>query len=152
MQRVDSLNFGKIEQIFSKYGYPGKTLVGSPSNEVAWNIIQHSPQINKYISLIEKAANKKELPYPLYCKMLDRLLMEDGKEQIYGTQVHGLNKINKETGKNEWHMFIWPIHNAFNINITRKKAGFDQSIEEYAKTFGISYQLVTLDSVKKLKD
>lgn len=151
MQRVDSSNFERIRLILSKYGYPGKTLVGSSSNEVAWNVIQHSPHINKYISLIEKAAKKEELPYPLYCKMLDRLFMEEGKEQVYGTQIQGLNKTNNETGKKEWYMFVWPIRNATDINLRRKKAGFDQSIEAYAKTFGISYQLITLDDVKKMK-
>lgn len=151
MQRVDSLNLEYVKQIYQQYGYPGKSLVGTPTNEVAWNVIQHSPHIDQYIGVIEKAAKKKEVPNTLYCKMLDRLLMEKNEEQIYGTQIKGLSITNKETGKKEWHMFVWPIRNQGKVNSKRKKAGFDKSIEEYARTFGISYLPMTLEDVRILQ-
>ncbi|MCZ6333785.1 hypothetical protein O5173_25875, partial [Escherichia coli] len=44
----DSLNMKTIEHIISKYGYPGKTLVGEPTNQAAWYVIQHSTKIGKY--------------------------------------------------------------------------------------------------------
>jgi hypothetical protein len=151
MQRVDSLNLESIKHIFKQYGYPGKSLVGSPTNEVGWNVIQHSSHIEQYIDIIKKAANENEIPYPLYCKMLDRLLMEKGEEQIYGTQIAGLTVVDKMTGDNKWKMFVWPVRNASEINKTRKKIGLKQSIEDYAKTFGVIYQPMTLSDVQNLK-
>jgi len=94
----DSLNLIRVEQIIKEYGYPGISLVGPETNEAAYYVIQHSTKIDKYLSLIKKAADKKELRFTLYAQMLDRSLMYKGKEQIYGTQGKGLQVLNKETG------------------------------------------------------
>ncbi|HEY4197725.1 MAG TPA: hypothetical protein VGM63_19430 [Mucilaginibacter sp.] len=85
--RLDSLNVVYIESVFKKYGYPGKSIVDTPANEAAWYIIQHSRKIHQYIDLMEKAADAHELPFHLYAMMLNRDLMDQGKEQVYGTQV-----------------------------------------------------------------
>ncbi|WP_342644809.1 DUF6624 domain-containing protein [Mucilaginibacter sp. CSA2-8R] len=151
MPRVDSLNMLKIRSVIKIYGYPGKSLVGELTNEVAWNVIQHSPHIKEYIRMVEKAAKHKEIPFTLYAKMQDRLLVEEGKEQIYGTQIQGLSITNKNTGKQEMHMFVWPIYDASKVNALRKKAGFDQSIEAYAKTFGVTYLRMSLAEVEALR-
>ena len=128
----DSTNFKKIEAIISKFGYPGKTLVGVPTNESAWYVIQHSNKISKYLPLIKATAEKKEIPFLNYAMMLDRYLMESKKEQIYGTQGYGTFHLDKN-GKEEWIDFIWPIKNLEKVNVLRKKAGFTQTIEQYAK-------------------
>ncbi len=52
---TDSLNLVKVEKIISKYGYPGKSLVGQPTNTAAFLVIQHSPKIKQYYPLVEKA-------------------------------------------------------------------------------------------------
>lgn len=48
---IDSSNVVFIKEIFQSYGYPGKSLVGSPTNETAWYVIQHSSKIPKYLNL-----------------------------------------------------------------------------------------------------
>ena len=60
----DAKNLIQIEKIIAKYGYPGKSLVGEPANKAAWYVIQHSEGeiIGKYLPLIEKAAQKGEIP------------------------------------------------------------------------------------------
>ncbi len=40
--KIGAANIIFIEQVIKKNGYPGKTLVGTPTNEVAWHVIQHS--------------------------------------------------------------------------------------------------------------
>ncbi|UEG52926.1 hypothetical protein LLH06_18430 [Mucilaginibacter daejeonensis] len=151
MQRVDSLNMLEVEGIIKKYGYPGASLVGTPTNEVAWNVIQHSPHIKDHIELIRKAAAKKEIPFTLYAKMQDRLLMDEGKEQVYGTQIYGMMVPNKSTGKKDYVMFVWPVKDPANIDRIRLKAGFDQPIAAYARTFGVTYKRYTLAEVESLK-
>jgi hypothetical protein len=140
---LDSTNVVFIEGVFKKYGYPGKTLVGSPANESAWDVIQHSTKIHQYIGLMKQAAEGNELPFHLYAMMLDRDLMNQGKEQVYGSQATCRNLKN---GKNE--CFIWPIKDAAKVNERRKKAGFDQTVEQNAKRLDIEYRVVKMEEVK----
>lgn len=141
--RLDSLNVLFIEKIFSKYGYPGKTLVDTPANESAWYIIQHSKKIHQYLPMMKKAADEGELPFRLYAMMLDRDLMYSKQEQVYGTQVkcYGL-----KNAKNE--CFVWPIKDPATVNERRKKAGFDQTVEQNAQRLGVNYRVITMDEVE----
>ena len=148
----DSLNLIRVEQIIKEYGYPGISLVGPETNEAAYYVIQHSTKIDKYLSLIKKAADKKELRFTLYAQMLDRSLMYKGKEQIYGTQGKGLQVLNKETGAKEFKTVIWPIKDVMEVNKRRKKAGFKSTVEQYAKqSLGINYKILTLEDIKKMQ-
>ncbi|MDB5288448.1 MAG: hypothetical protein JWR05_3397 [Mucilaginibacter sp.] len=146
---ADSSNTKRVEEIIRQYGYPGKSVVGEPTNEAVFYIIQHSTKIDKYLPLVEQAANKKELPFRLYAMMKDRSLMHNKKEQIWDSQAWGMNVINKQTGKNELTFFIWPIMNAKNVNKRRKEAGFDQTVEENAKRLGLTYKVYTMEQVDK---
>lgn len=150
--RTDSLNFTKIEKIIKKYGYPGKTLVGEPTNETAFYIIQHNPnKIPQYYPLIENAAKNGELPFRLSAMMLDRKLANEGKEQIYGTQIYGKRIINKQTGKEEFFYYVVPIKDAKNVNKRRKEAGFELTVEENAKRLGVEkYIEYTYEELNKI--
>lgn len=140
--KVDSSNVVFVEKVFDKYGYPGKTLVDTPANESAWYVIQHSKKIGKYLPMMKKAAEKGELPFHLYAMMLDRDLMYNGKEQIYGSQ----SKAEKmKDGKFAW--FVWPIQDATHVNERRKKAGFDSTVEDNAKRLGVTYRVVAMNEV-----
>lgn len=147
----DSLNLARVEKIIKQYGYPGKSLVGEGTNIAAYYVIQHSESIDKYLSLIKKAADKKAIKFPYYAMMLDRSLMYKGEEQIYGTQAKGFQKLNSETGKKEFVTIIWPIKDVMNVNKKRLKAGFENTVEEYAKNdLGINYTVISLIDAKKM--
>lgn len=149
---IDSLNTVRIEQIIKIYGYPGISLVGKPTNETAFYIIQHSKMIDKYLPIIKEAAEKNELSFVLYAMMLDRSLMFHDKEQVYGTQGSGMSVNNKKTGNWENLSFIWPIKDPATVNQRRKAAGFDQTVEESAKSMGIDYKVYTLDEIIRLRE
>jgi hypothetical protein len=140
---IDSSNLVFVENIFQKYGYPGKSLVGAGTCEAAWNVIQHSNKIDKYINLIKNAANKKELPFRLYAMMYDRYLVNNKKEQIYGSQVVMLHLKNGEIG---W--YVWPIKKPAKVNKLRRQAGFDKSVEENAKSLDVDYRIIKMSDVK----
>lgn len=141
--RADSANVVFVERLFKTYGYPGKTLVGEPANEAAWYVIQHSPKIDQYLPMMKKAAESKELPFRLYAMMLDRQLMNQHKEQVYGTQATSAAfKNGKKIG---W--YIWPIKDAAGVNERRKQAGFDQTVEENAKRLGVDYKVIRIEEV-----
>src|SRR5690606_7402927 len=121
---IDSANILYVEQILKTRGYPGKSIVGEPTNTAAWNVLQHSEKIGEYLPMVKKAGEEGELPMNLVAMMEDRYLMHENKPQIYGTQGRV---------ENNGERFIWPIENPENVNERRKKAGFDETIEEYAK-------------------
>ncbi len=140
---IDSTNIEYVEKLFISNGYPGKSVVGEPTNTAAWYVLQHNPdKIPKYLPLIKKAALDGEIPFRLFAMMEDRYLMFEGKPQIYGTQ--GM------TYDDERGSFIWPIENPETVNERRVKAGYTETIEEYAKElFGkdFEYKILTMDDV-----
>lgn len=141
--KIDSSNLVFIENVFKKYGYPGKSLVGTPTNEAAWYVIQHSGKIDEYISMIREAGEKKELEMTKVATMEDRYLMQHKQEQIYGTQLMYNKVIN---GVPQW--FVWPIKDPAGVNDRRKKAGFDTTVEENTKRFGANYKVLQLSDIK----
>lgn len=149
---IDSMNTTRVEEIIIKHGYPGISLVGNPTNEVAFYILQHSKVIDKYLPIIKEAAEKNELRFQLYAMMLDRSLMFREKEQIYGTQGSGMSVKNPTTGKWENLSFIWPINDPLNVNQRRKAAGFTDTVEESAKSMRIDYKIYTLEEILKWRE
>lgn len=150
MLRTDSSNIKRIGTVIQQYGYPGKSLVGPPSNEAAFYVIQHSNRISQYLPLIKQAADRGELPFRLYAMMLDRELMQHNKEQVYGTQGFNFGGTNSKTGKSEQHSIIWPIQDPAHVNERRKKAGFTQTVEQNALRMGIPYQVLTMEQVRAM--
>jgi hypothetical protein len=151
MTATDSVNIKRIVQIIKQYGYPGKTLVGTPTNEVALLVIQHSSRIPQYLPLIKRMADQGEVSFATYARMLDRHLMQQGKMQIYGTQGRSYNVPNAATGKMEQVAFIWPIEDATHVNERRKKAGFDSTVEANAQRLGIEYKPMTMAEVQRIE-
>jgi hypothetical protein len=145
---ADSSSTKRVEAIIKEHGYPGKTLVGEPTNEAVFYVLQHSTKIDQYLELVKNAADKKELPFRLYAMMKDRSLMYNNKEQIWGTQAKGMSVTNPETKKSEWKFFIWPIADPQGVNKRRKEAGFEQTAEANAKRLGLTYKVYTLNDVK----
>lgn len=141
MLAADSSDIHRVRAIVQRYGYPGKTLVGTPTNEAVFYIVQHSTRIPQYLPLIKRAAAAGELPFHLYAMMLDRQLMYQGQPQVYGTQ--GSSYKGQPA-------FIWPINDPAHVNERRKKAGFDQTVEENAKRLHIDYRPLTIEQVKKM--
>ncbi|WGK63706.1 BT_3928 family protein [Croceiramulus getboli] len=143
---LDSTNMQFVDRVMKNRGYPGKDLVGTPTNTVAWYVIQHNPEyIPKYLDTIRQAAQQDQLPMRLVAMMEDRYLMGEGKAQRFGTQGSVLPDGTE---------FIWPIQDPEQVNERRKEVGFDQTIEAYAKSlFGedFEYEVLTLEEAEALR-
>lgn len=145
MREIDSINLLEVENIIKEYGYPGKSLVGEPANKTVFYVIQHSDEIDKYLPIIRKAEKSGDIASHSLALMEDRSLMNQGREQIYGTQIKG--QANKY---GEWIYFLWPIKNVDSINIWRRQVGIEQSLEEYLKEMDVEYKLYEVDELKDL--
>ena len=149
-RKNDSLNLIKIEKIINRYGYPGKSLVGEPENEAAWFVIQHSGKIADYFPIIEKAGQKGELDLVKVAMMKDRLLMNLGEEQLYGSQGKRIFFVWPPRKQTDSKVIIWPIKNPATVNTLRQQIGFKNTVEEYAQSLDIDYKPYTLSEVNQM--
>ena len=139
---IDSSNLVFVENVIMRFGYPGRTLVGEEACDAAWHVIQHSSKIDKYLDIIEKAAVEKELPFRLYAMMYNRYLVNNKKEQVYGTQV---TRLHLKNGEIDW--FVYPVKNPKKVNKLRREAGFDLSVEDNAKRLDVKYRVVKISEI-----
>ena len=150
----DSSNIRRIKEIFKQYGYPGKTMVGSPADEVAFNVLRrylntHEKEFPDYLPMLKTAADTKELPFKLYAEAADKNLMMQGKEQVYGTQITAIS-ITASSGIRALKWMVWPIKDAATVNERRKAIGINKTVEQIAKEQNFIYQVYTLKDIKKM--
>ncbi len=131
---IDRNNINYIDSIIKIHGYPGLSLVGESACQTAWNVIQHSYELDKYYNLLRNASRRGEIPDSLFAKTQDRVLVNHGKKQLFGTQADCT-----PNGSGSFNCCILPIRNSKKVNERRKKVGFLTTIEAYAKNNG--YQL-----------
>ncbi len=133
---IDSCNLAQVEAIVQKYGWLGKSAIGK-YNQVLFLVIQHADLAKqvKYFPLLKASVEKGESSKADAAMLQDRILMRQGKKQIYGSQV-----VRDKSGE----QVFYPIEDEVNVNIRRANVGL-QPLEEYAKYFGIDYILPVKD-------
>ncbi|WP_162056263.1 DUF6624 domain-containing protein [Pontibacter pamirensis] len=134
MMKIDSVNQTRVIPIIEQYGWLPKSKVGDKAAKAIFLVVQHSSleTIEKYLPQMEALAKQGEASATDAAKMRDRLLMFQGKKQIYGTQAAGW--VRPEGGQ-----VIWPIEDVENVNKRRKEIGFTTTVEENAKQLGAKY-------------
>lgn len=94
---VDKKNLILVESIVENCTLATIESLGEPIVYRFFIIIQHAPKEyrEKYIPFFKKMAKKGLLKQRTLALMIDRMLIDNGEKQLYGTQY----KINKRTGK-----------------------------------------------------
>jgi hypothetical protein len=109
---IDEANQRELDRLIGKCGWPGK-LDNNRAAFSAFIIIQHAPldyQL-KHFDLVKAANERGEIPSNKFAWLVDRLLVKQGKPQLYGTEFeYGSNKVA-------------PIADPDNLNARRKKMG-----------------------------
>lgn len=138
MGEIDSINQIYTFEFLDKYGYPTYSNDGKKLCEGVFYILQHSDQqsMKKYIGELKDAAFNGEASLTHYALMQDRILMNDGEKQIYGSQC---SPRKDENGHNTDKNFVWPIRNNEVVDSLRKAMGFKTTIAEYAKRMNADY-------------
>jgi hypothetical protein len=131
---IDSTNQIRVKAIIQTYGWPGIPFVGKKANQAVFLVIQHSPLVMmmEFIEPFRKSVAAGESGAADLALMEDRIRMRMGKPQIYGSQV----RTNKISGLDEFYQIEDEIH----VNERRNKIGLEP-LEEYARRFGMTYQL-----------
>lgn len=148
MEKTDSMNLLKVENMIKECGFPEISKVGLIASNGAWAVIHHSDKLPEYIDVLKIAAENKELSYSSYASSLDRVLMHENKPQIYGTQANEVDIKDPKTGLVEKKVIIWPVENQEKLNELRKSIGLlPKNIRRYATSLGIKYKVYTMDDI-----
>lgn len=134
MMHIDSVNQARIKPILHRYGWLPKNKVGEKASDAIFFAIQHSgfELMRQYFPSLKDLASRGEANPTHAAMMEDRLLVNEGKKQIYGTQATSDSSTNGKT-------YIWPIENPDMVNQLRKETGFDLTVEENAKRLDAIY-------------
>jgi hypothetical protein len=89
MQTIDSENTRRMTEIIKQYGWPGPELVGEDATDAAFLLVQHADHEfqKQVLPLVKLAYESHKLSGQNYALLLDRVLVSDGKPQVYGTQA-----------------------------------------------------------------
>lgn len=120
-------------KILEKYGWLGSNQVGRLANGALFSIIQHSSieTKEKYAPLMKESVLRKESQPMHYARLIDRMLVNDNKPQIYGSQT-----TNDENG----NAIFFEIEKPEYVNKRRKEINLD-GIESFAKERGIEWNI-----------
>ncbi|WP_157444110.1 MULTISPECIES: DUF6624 domain-containing protein [unclassified Chryseobacterium] len=125
--KEDHRNQELVISIIEKCGMPTLKEVNQRQMDAIWLGLQHSTEEKirkKYFPQIEKAVKNGDLSKGQYALMKDRILMDEGKPQIYGSQI--------KNGK------LYKVENPATVNKRRKEMGLEP-IEDYLKYFNIQF-------------
>ena len=125
MRRIDTENTERLGQIVERHGWPMSTLVGKDGAKAAWILVQHadlSPKFQrKCLDLMAKAP-RDEIDQRDFAYLTDRVLLAEGKKQVYGTQF------TMKNGKCDPR----PLEDEANVDQRRKEVGLPP-LAEYLK-------------------
>lgn len=134
-ERNHPVNEKKIKEILDNYGWPDIDIIGEQGNITICAVIQHSDNDIriKYLPLMRKAVDEKQLNPRFLVRAEDRIATERGDLQIYGGQM----KYYPDTKT----FNVWPIYDPVNIDKRRAKIGLGPLAEHLKNRFNFEWNL-----------
>ncbi len=111
----DSVSLIYVVGILEEYGWLGKSEIGEVAGNALFIVIQHASNDmrKRFFPLLKKSVEEGESHPQNMAAMKDRILLHDGKKQLYGTQYRIDNGVKK----------LQPIEDPTNLNKRRKEIG-----------------------------
>jgi hypothetical protein len=89
--QTDSLNYFLLQKIFDQYGFPNYDVVGENGSNSFWLLVQHQdrhPSFQDSVLIKMKIeVDAKKASSGNYAYLVDRVKVNKGQEQVYGTQM-----------------------------------------------------------------
>lgn len=131
MAANDSINFMKVQTILNSQGWPTQDVAGPESGTTIFLVIQHSDLSTqeKFLPHVKDAVKTKKIP-PSYLALLeDRMAVDRGKKQKYGSQV------GKDKNGN---YYLEPLEDPQGVDLRRAEIGLGP-LADYLKQWNIEW-------------
>lgn len=130
-EKLDQKNTARMKEVVDQIGWPTISKVGKEAAEGAWLLVQHADydvEFQKRCLQLMKEAPEDEVSKIDTAYLEDRVRVNEGRPQLYGTQFYG-------EGENYGPR---PIENPEKVDERRKELGLE-SLEEYKKSLVKKY-------------
>lgn len=137
MSFTDSLNILVVKDIISKYGWISSKIVGEKANSALFLAIQHSSDADReyFLPLMRLAVKNNAASTKDLALLEDRVAINDGRKQIYGTQIGFDDKTNK--------YYVLPIDNPKKVDERRANVGLP-SMASYLSQWNLKWDTTNL--------
>ncbi len=127
-------NIQYITKLIDKIGWPKRSEYTKKGSKAVFYALQHSNDsiISHYLPLLTAACQSKEADWDDYAHMVDRILVFNNHEQIYGT--HSTNELRAANT-----VYLMPTKDTINLDKRREILGL-KPIKIYYKTEKIRFQ------------
>jgi hypothetical protein len=134
MNETDSINVIKIKEIINTFGWLGADSIGKRGNSTLFLVIQHADQVTqeKYLPILREAVSHGKAKASNLALMEDRVLLGQGKKQIYGTQIGMDNQTQL--------YYVSPLEDPDNVDKRRAKVGLEP-MADYVKDWEILWDI-----------
>ncbi len=128
MNVIDAANLTRVKSIVKRYGFPNPKLVGRDGVEAVFLLIQHGDLAfqKQMLPYVKHSFQSGNLSGQSYALLLDRVLVGEGKRQVYGTQG---KPFDQWKGKEP---ALQPIEDEANVDRRRAEVGLPP-LSEYIK-------------------
>lgn len=135
MKLIDNESAITVSKIIDKYGWLGNDKIGTEANQTLFLGIQHIDDTivqNKYLPVLKEAVKNGDAEPWHFAFLTDRILMNQGEKQIYGTQTI----ISKDPKLS----YVVPLQYPEKVDELRKEIGLDP-LNDYLQEEGLSWNL-----------
>ncbi len=133
VERKDSVNVLKVTKILDQYGWLGRDVVGKEGNMTLFLVIQHADikTQEKYLPMMREAVKNHHANSAALAMLEDRVALDEGRKQIYGSQVaSGADGV----------MYVRPLEDPDNVDKRRAEVGLGP-IAEYVQYWNIKWDV-----------
>ena len=134
--KIENQCLNKVISMIDKCGMPTLEEVDEHQMMTIWLVFQHAHHyiMKKYYPLLLQSAEKGDLKLSQMALMKDRLLMREGKPQLYGSQI--------QAGcKTQWELYR--LQNPETVDKRRAEMGLGP-LKDYLSHYGIEFDVEQL--------
>ncbi|MBP6390976.1 MAG: hypothetical protein KA175_10340 [Flavobacteriales bacterium] len=128
----DSSNVIVVSKILDERGWLGADIVGQRGNQALFLVVQHADITvqEKYLPMMRDAVKKGNATASSLALLEDRVALEQGRRQIYGSQIGR----DKETDT----FYVSPLEDPDHVDERRKEVGLEP-IADYVSRWGFTW-------------
>ncbi|WDZ86714.1 DUF6624 domain-containing protein [Micromonospora cathayae] len=119
-REVTTRNADRLATILDRYGWPGRSLVGAEAARRAWLVAAHADRQldvqRRALRLMEAAVAAGEAEPAQLATLRDRVLVNEGHPQRYGTQIADV--VDGEP-------VPWPVEDPDRLDVRRAEVGLE---------------------------